>query len=169
MLAPVRRWFPSPAPSPRRVCQRRLRSIVSAYQEEQAVLSLVSQIQSQPTQRALEEKEREEREARRRLKEKQEEELRRVKEKREAKAAETARAQERKAALERASAAPATHRDPSRLTQPTGAMLARARQREQEEEEIEKYKREHGGRTPSTMMGRTSLGHTAMPAWRKGL
>jgi hypothetical protein len=149
--------------------QRRLRSIVEAYQEERAVLSLVSQIQSQPTQADLAEKERAEKEARRRLKEQQAEELRKVKEKREAKLAETARERERKSALERASAAPATQRDPSRLTQPTGAMIARAKQREEEEEAIEKYKREHGGRTPSTMLGRTSLGHTAMPSWRKGL
>lgn len=149
--------------------RRRLRSIVDAYQEEKAVEQLVEQLQAQPTQRELQERERSERDARRRLRDKQEADLRAVREKREARLAETARREERRDALARAAAAPSTARDPSRLTQPTTAMLERARQREAEEAELVAYQKSHGGRTPSTMLARPVMGHTATPGWRKGM
>ena len=133
---------------------------------------MVAAIQSAPTSRELAEKDRADREARRRLKEKQAEEIRIAKEKRRAKEAETARLIERQEAMARAAAAtvvPSTARDPSRLIQPTAAMIERARQRQAEEEEQAEYARTHGGRTPGTMLQRNVMGHTATPAWRKGL
>jgi hypothetical protein len=62
-----------------------------------------------------------------------------------------------------------TQRDPSRLTRPTSAMVARARQREEEEAEVAEYQRTHGGKTPTTMLSRPVLGSRATPGWRQGL
>jgi hypothetical protein len=151
--------------------QRRLRSVVEAYHEDQAVHEMVAAIQAAPTASEIAEKERAEKEARRRRKEQQEEQIRAVKEKRLAKEAQTARLMERQEAMARAAAAsvPSTSRDPSRLTQPTAAMVERARQREAEDAAQAEYSRTHGGRTPGTMLGRQVLGHTATPSWRKGI
>lgn len=152
--------------------RRRLHSIVEAYHEEKSVLDLVAAMQSAPTERERSERAHTEREAARKLKLKQESLLREVKQKREEKAREKARAIEKKEALLRASAplaSVAVVRDPSRLTRPTSALLARAKQREAEEEAAREYASTHGGRTPATMLGRVSMGHTATPSWRKGI
>jgi len=150
--------------------RRRLRLAVAAYHEEKAAEEMVEQIHSQPTQREVAEMPRAEREANRRLLARQEATLAAIAAKRVAKEEQKAKEQARQQAITQASKPDInTHRDPSRLTQATAALRARAKQREEEEQAIAEYQRAHGGKTPTTLLSRPVLGARAQVGWRKGL
>jgi hypothetical protein len=96
--------------------------------------------------------------------------LRALEDKRAQKERDARRAEEQRTAraAHLAAFAQPVERDPSRLTRPTSAVLARAKAREEEEAAAADYAAKHGGQK-DTALSRPVLGAKATAGWRAGL